>query len=509
MHGAAGLADLISALGRPPECVQSRGQGPAAGRLRCLVPWDSNDSDEIDEAREALAALRQDARQQLTPVIVRVRGPKGFDERNDALLAKYISAAKEAVRLSGTEFVLEDMDLHRHPDMTWMLESTHDGALKLTSKLDPAFKVPKEIFYISFLDDKDLPQRIADLVRTRLRRIRYVWPYETKYPAVLRDLDFTPDRRARVQRISWMNRQRNEYEEDTSFEARIEAHRFQQVPVEPREGIPGERRRLVQLRSDEQHRLSRRHRTGTACELDLGGAAVRLHRPLRARVRGPGDRPAATAAATAGPAADLSADRGGLPSAMAQRELEEGAILWSDPTYMDETVTKIKAAGSFLDLLAAGGCDFNLGPIPVRFSLLMKLFRLVFKGPRCRRTSRWTARRRGGTGRPRAVSREPEAPLAICRVPRGKCAGQPPSPLEWEALDEIASRHFEQLGISDKPVGMNLGSPDGPLPSVVATHFEGVLKKATHDASLFVRRGTSESREPSGRSCTRKSCEHP
>ena len=85
--------------------------------------------------------------------------------------------------------------------MTWTLESAHDGALKLTSTLDPrSFGQFAEPFSISFVDRNDLPQRIADLARTRLRRIRYVWPYEQKYPAVLRDLDFTPDHRVLVQR---------------------------------------------------------------------------------------------------------------------------------------------------------------------------------------------------------------------------------------------------------------------------------------------------------------------
>ena len=43
--------------------------------------------------------------------------------------------------------------------------SPHDGAIKLTSALDPALKEPKDVFYISFLGEADI-QRIADLVRT-------------------------------------------------------------------------------------------------------------------------------------------------------------------------------------------------------------------------------------------------------------------------------------------------------------------------------------------------------
>ena len=106
--------------------------------------------------------------------------------------------------------------------MIWTLESIHDGALMLTSRLDSAFRQSEEAFAISFVDSRDLPRRIADLARSRMHRIRYVWPYEQKYPTVLRDLDFTPDYRVLVQKISWLDQARNDYEEDAPFEARIE-----------------------------------------------------------------------------------------------------------------------------------------------------------------------------------------------------------------------------------------------------------------------------------------------
>jgi hypothetical protein len=81
--------------------------------------WDSNDSENTDQAREALARLRQDAHQRPTPVVVKVEGNRPRGE--DLLLDTYVQAAKEAVRLSGTEFVLEDRDLHKRVDMTWTL----------------------------------------------------------------------------------------------------------------------------------------------------------------------------------------------------------------------------------------------------------------------------------------------------------------------------------------------------------------------------------------------------
>jgi hypothetical protein len=450
-------------------------------------PWDSNDNDEIDEAREALAALRQEARTQVMPVVVRVRGPKGFDEGPDQLLASYVNAAKEAVRLSGTEFVLEDMDLHRHADMTWTLESTHDGAIKLTSALDPAFKEPKEIFYISFLGEADLPQRIADLVRTRLRRIRYIWPYETKYPAVLRDLDFTPERRARVQKISWMNPQRNEYEEDTSFEARIESVDFSKLRLSHEKGFPTKPDGSFNF--DPMSNVA--YRVVIAREPRASWIWVALPYAFIALF----------GMACLGLVVDLRRHQPpprGLQQTYRRivedyhrpwrgQELEDGAILWSDSAKMDETVARIKSQGSFLDLLSAGAFDFEIGPIPVRFSLLMKLLRVVFRG---RQLPGDLPDGHRGTAVLDSliqclVSRKGLSPFIGFRdgnVATGRTAV---CPAEWEALDEIVSRHLQQLGISDKRIGTNFGTTSAPLASAVATHFQAVLKKAKHDASLF------------------------
>ena len=43
------------------------------------------------------------------------------------------------------------------------LESTHDGALKLTSRLNSGFAKSAEEFKISFVDTNDLPRRIVRL----------------------------------------------------------------------------------------------------------------------------------------------------------------------------------------------------------------------------------------------------------------------------------------------------------------------------------------------------------
>ena len=410
----------------------------------------------------------------------------------DRILDTYVSAAKEAVRLSGTEFVLEDRDLHKRVDMTWTLESIHDGALRLTSRLDSAFRQSEETFSISFVDSHDLPRRIADLARSRLRRIRYVWPYEQKYPAVLRDLDFTPDPRVLVQKISWMDPARNEYEEDTPFSARIENNtNFSKLQLSDEIKFP--RSPDGSFNFDPMSNIA--YRVIIAREPHASWIWVvlpyALHRLVRARLRRAGDRPAPAAAAAHRAAPDLSADGRGLPPAVARsrrskRARSSGAI----PKYMDEFVKELKTAGSFLDVVRAGGFDFNFGPLPVRFSILMKLGSHLW-----RRRPQLSSELFESSGAGSVAALDTLIQFLVCRrrlspfvglAGRRRRRSQPPAwPIEWEALNDIASRHFQKLGICDKRVDANLGTQHSVLSAVVSTHFRGVIKKATHDASLF------------------------
>src|SRR5262245_28732481 len=356
-------------------------QSPAAGRqtndpddFLSWHVWDTNDGHETDDARQALARLRRDAHERPAPVVVKVEAGKVEAGKDGAVSERYVQAAKEAVRLSGTEFVLEDKDLHKRVDMTWRLEPMHDGALKLISTLDAAFGASAEEFAISFVDRNDLPKRIADLVRSRLRRIRYVWPYEEKSPTVLRDLDFTPDRDVLVQKISWMDPASNEYEQDTPFHARIDDNTdFSKFRLSDEIKFPRNSDGAFNFEpmSNVAYRviLSREPHAGWIwvvlpyCFIALfvlacAGFAVDLRR------RQPPPR--------------------GLQQTYAhlvetyhrpwrEQEIEEAEILWSDPKYTDEFVKELKTTGSALDVIRSGGVDFNFGPVPVRFSVLMKL----------------------------------------------------------------------------------------------------------------------------------------
>jgi hypothetical protein len=393
--------------------------------------------------------------------------------------------------LAGTEFVLEDRDLHKRFDMTWTLESLHDGALKLRSELDSAFKKSEESFSISFVDTNDLPRRIADLVRSRLRRVRYIWPYEQKYPAVLRDLDFTPDQRVLVQRISWIDSTRNEYEEDTPFEALIENHTdFSKLRLIDNSKFPQTPDGLYSF--DPMSNIAYRVIIGREPQAGWIWAAL------------PYCFIALFTLGCVGLVIDLRRQQP-PPKGLRQtyqrmveeyhrpwcgHELDEGEILWCDPAYMDEFVKELKTAGSFLDLVKAGGCDFNFGPIPVRFSVFMNLASRLF-GRRTQLSSDLVESSGGGcvaaldTLIQFVVRKRRLSPFVGFPESTGDAARPPALPIEWEALNDIISRHFQRLGICDKPVDGHFDGRGGTLATAVSGHFRGVIKKATRDVSLF------------------------
>jgi len=181
------------------------------------------------------------------------------------------------------------------------------------------------------------------------------------------------------------------------------------------------------------------------------------------------------------------------------QEIEEGQILWCDCKYMDEFVKELKTAGSFLDMVQAGGFDFNFGPLPMRFSILMKLGTRLFK-----RRPQLSSELFESSGAGSVAALDTLIQFLVCRrrlspfvgFPEGAggASRSPALPIEWEALNDIASRHFQQLGVCDKPVDANLGAQHSVLSTVVSTHFRSVIKKATHEASLF--RQTWTVREP-------------
>ncbi|HXT19957.1 MAG TPA: hypothetical protein VN811_04900 [Thermoanaerobaculia bacterium] len=164
------------------------------------------------EAQYALSGLRMVATEQRAPLTVSIAAA------DSKVAESYLQAARTALRLSGTELVPYDDSFHRVVDYAWTLAWVRDGYVILNSDI-PAFGVAQE-FPISFrpaargAEESDLTQRIANIVSSRLHRIRYVWPYEEEQPLVIRDVPFAPGSAVKVQRIHWTEPARNGYTAD-------------------------------------------------------------------------------------------------------------------------------------------------------------------------------------------------------------------------------------------------------------------------------------------------------
>jgi ABC-type phosphate/phosphonate transport system substrate-binding protein len=192
-------------------------------------------------ARLALSDLRQAARQTPARVPVEIRLAQGAGSSDTSL----VEAARQAVRLSETEFVVFDADYHAQPDVRWTLESIHDGAVVLRSSI-PSYALDDQSFQISFRDLDNLTARIVSIIQSRLHRIRYVWSYSGSTPIVLRDSAFALPASApvRVRRITWVDPDRNQFRAGEEFGSRITRttfHRYDLLEEDFRHPASGER----------------------------------------------------------------------------------------------------------------------------------------------------------------------------------------------------------------------------------------------------------------------------
>jgi ABC-type phosphate/phosphonate transport system substrate-binding protein len=182
------------------------------------------DFKEADAARSTLANLRRIAAEHPAPVTVQIHRMAGpASER----LFECVEAARQAIRLSGTEFVVFDEDSHNHKDVLWTLSLIHDGAVDLKTDIVGS-ELPPQQFQISFTDASDLTKRIGALIHSRMHRIRYIWPYEEKSPTIIRDVDFSirPGTLLKARRITWLNPERNYFREGALFDAAVKSEDF-------------------------------------------------------------------------------------------------------------------------------------------------------------------------------------------------------------------------------------------------------------------------------------------
>jgi ABC-type phosphate/phosphonate transport system substrate-binding protein len=482
---------LTNAIASDATAGRGKGEGHPSDDFLAWHVWDNTEvGDATDVAREALAKLRQDARQPPAPVVVRVTGDQSIDPR-------YINAAKEAVRLSGTEFVLEARDLHRQVDMIWTLSSLHDGALSLTctlageNELEGPFTAAANTLPISFVDDTDLPQRIADLARSRLMRIRYVWPYEERFPAVLRDLDFTPDRDVLVQKVSWIDQTHNAYTPGTPFHARIE---------NPKD--------FDKFRLSDDLRFPRNNDGGFNFN-PMGNDAYRV---VIARQARPGvvltALPAAFVLLFAAAAIGLVLDarrKDPPPSGLAQsyrqrvaeyhswwrdHDLQDREILWFDGKAFTEFIKEARLGG-VSQLVRSGGFDFTLAGLPIRFWVVTQLLARMFN-----QQARLAGELIDASEASSVAALQRAVQYLLCGGRLAPFVGFPerfedatPSseiahPLEWVALSDVASRRFAELGIAGDH-DVVLDARNSSLSLVVSNHFRGVINRGMREAVLF------------------------
>ena len=191
-----------------------------------FLKWE--DFNSSPKARKALASLRWLAKVP-PPAVVNLRR----SHKTEAVIDEtQLEAARQAVRLSGTELVLYDEDFHSAFDILWTLEQTHDDAILITSTVMDADLIQE--FYISFRkgDMANLTARIGSIIKDKMHRIRYIWPFDNEVPRVLRDVNFKipVGQKMKAQKITWNNFNNNEYVIDTPFEVEVinsDFHSFQ------------------------------------------------------------------------------------------------------------------------------------------------------------------------------------------------------------------------------------------------------------------------------------------
>jgi ABC-type phosphate/phosphonate transport system substrate-binding protein len=178
------------------------------------------------EARRALASLRWLARVRTSPVPIKIRKAHNDTTELDLML---VEAAKQAVRLSGTEFVLFDEDFHKHFDVLWTLRKTHEDSLTITSEF-PDFNLPPQTFHISFKrgDRESLVARIEDQISDNMHRVRDIWPFDDEVPTVLRDVKFNlaGGSELKAMKITWNDLTDNDRVVGAPFRATVAASNF-------------------------------------------------------------------------------------------------------------------------------------------------------------------------------------------------------------------------------------------------------------------------------------------
>ncbi|MDH3523410.1 MAG: TIR domain-containing protein [Acidobacteriota bacterium] len=228
-------SELKEEIRRVIRAMAERGRASPAGGpwpidIDDFLWWD--DLAQATAARGALAELRQrSAPGPPAPVTVDVQQA---DTAGGLVPDSYLEAARQAIERSGSEFVVYDPEYHQRADFIWRLSRAHDGAILLTSRIKGlsedegtgrADSVQPQEQLISFADEAELAGRIGAFIQSRIHRLRYLWPYETQRPTLIRDVGFglRPGTQVTAQEIAWKDPDRNLVEQGADFDATVAA----------------------------------------------------------------------------------------------------------------------------------------------------------------------------------------------------------------------------------------------------------------------------------------------
>ncbi len=215
-------------------------------------------ADQARQAKLALDRLRKLTRERTRPVVVNIQA-----DDSKPVAVELVEAAKQAIKLSGTELAIKD-DTYTRSDIVWRLRQIHDEAILLTSEFK-GHQSATQTFQISYKqgDLNDFTKRVGNIIQSRLHRIRYIWPYKNS-PTVIRDVPFSIDENVSVQKVKWTDPEKNDLVEYNTFDRKLlskpDFNKFELSDFDPRykdfnDPMSNVAYRVVLMRPEEQNRM--------------------------------------------------------------------------------------------------------------------------------------------------------------------------------------------------------------------------------------------------------------
>lgn len=445
------------------------------------------DIETATNAKAALSELRHLAEQRSTAVTVKIENSKTSPIDDDALLV----SIKDAVRLSKTEFVPWEEDYHKKEDVDWVVERIHSGAIRLLSTIKYTNLDPQE-FEISFTDGEDLAKRIDGIIHSRMHRIRYVWPYEDRFPTVLRDVEFpvSPNSVFKVVKVTWNDPKRNDFDDWEQFNATVSnANRFGFQLAGS--GFPSKfdpmsntSYRVVLVRPTYEGRI---FTIVTYAFVGLFAlAAIGAIFDLRRRAKKLRDVPIVNMEDFKQKCRELAEK---YRSVWRKHKLAEADVLWCDRTRLDELIADLKANGN--GLVPFDAKKTRTRSLAAQIPILNKYLGVSVGGGVVI----------DDVTDPKAVSNTQRLGDTIAYLMNHNAFSSfIGEKLEWDALDQIASEVFEPFSLETSQAETNGGGglirSDHPiLLTLIQKHFSAAITEGKQRACFFNKKWTVSENE--------------